>query len=71
MTLPRRPRPPIYGVMAEFGSSEGLIAAAHKAREAGYTKIDAYTPYPIEELAEVLGHHHSKLPLIVLIGGLI
>ncbi len=32
--------------------------------------MDAYTPYPIEEVSEALGHHHSKLPLIVLGGGI-
>jgi hypothetical protein len=64
-------RPPIYGLMAEFGSPDDLIAAAHKVREAGYTKVDAYTPYPIEELSHALGHHRSKLPAIVLGGGLL
>jgi hypothetical protein len=65
------PRPEIYGLMAEFHSSEELIEAAHRLREAGYSRLDAYTPYPIEELAEALGHHRSKLPAIVLTGGLL
>ena len=60
----------LYGLMAELPSAEALIAAAHKVHEAGYKRVDAYTPYPIEELAHALGHHRSKLPLIVLIGGL-
>lgn len=64
-------RPPIYGLMAEFHDSDELIEAAHRVREAGYTRIDAYTPYPIEAVAEATGHHHSKLPLIVLIGGIV
>lgn len=64
------PRPPLYGVMAEFPSSDELIEAVHQARAAGYSKLDAYTPYPIEELAEALGHHRSKLPMIVLGGGI-
>jgi hypothetical protein len=68
---PHPHRPPIYGLMAEFHDSEELIEAAHRTREAGFTRIDAYTPYPIEELAEAIGHHHSKLPLIVLIGGIV
>jgi hypothetical protein len=59
-----------YGLMAEFGSPKELIAACEAAREAGYTKMDAYTPYPIEAVWEALGHHKSKLPLLVLIGGL-
>jgi len=62
--------PGIYGLMAEFPSAEVLVEAAHKVNDAGFKKVDAFTPYPIEELAHALGHHRSKLPLIVLIGGL-
>jgi hypothetical protein len=65
-----KPRHAIYGVMAEFHSSEELIEAVHKAREAGFRNMDAYTPYPIEELSHALGHHRSKLPAIVLGGGI-
>jgi hypothetical protein len=57
--------------MAEFESPGPLIAAAEKARQAGYRKLDAYAPYPIEELVHALGQHHSKLPLMVLGGGII
>jgi hypothetical protein len=64
-------RPPIYGLMAEFRSSDDLIAASHRVYEAGYRKVDAFTPYPIEEVSEALGHHRSKLPGIVLGGGLL
>jgi len=60
---------PIYGLMAELSSADALIAAAHKVHEAGYRKVDAYTPYPIEEVSHALGHHRSKLPIIVLLGG--
>ncbi len=63
-------KPPV-ALMAEFGSSKALIAAIRKSREAGYRKIEAYTPYPIEEVWEELGHHRSWLPLIVLIGGIV
>ncbi len=61
---------PLYGLMAEFSSPAELIQACETAREAGYTQLDAYTPYPIEEVWEAIGHHRSKLPLIVLGGGL-
>ena len=69
-TIAHEPDHPIYGLMAELPSAEALVAAAHKVHEAGYKHVDAYTPYPIEEVAHALGHHRSKLPLIVLIGGL-
>jgi Protein of unknown function (DUF3341) len=62
--------PPIWGLIAEFEGPTEVVEAARKARDAGYRKMDAYTPYPIEELAEALGHHHSWLPLLVLLGGI-
>jgi hypothetical protein len=69
MTAPAR-LPPIWGLMAEFEGPTEVVEAARKVHEAGYRKTDAYTPYPIEELAEALGHHHSWLPLLVLLGGI-
>lgn len=60
-----------YGLMAEFDSAEELMAAAHKTHEAGYQKIDAYSPFPIEGLAEAIGFHKNRVSLVVLIGGLI
>lgn len=62
-------RPPIYGLMAEFADPAAVVAAAHRVREAGYRKVDAFSPYPIEELSEALDFHKSKLPLLVLMGG--
>ena len=61
----------IYGLMAEFDDPKDLVLAAASAHEAGYRRMDAYSPFPIEELHEALGAHHSRLPLIVLIGGLL
>ncbi|MEW5979149.1 MAG: DUF3341 domain-containing protein [Acidobacteriota bacterium] len=61
----------IYGLMAEFEDPTTLVAAARKAYEKGYRKMDAYSPYPIEELSEALGHHRNWLPMIVLLGGLL
>jgi len=61
---------PIYGVMAEFESPTALVNAARAAREKGYRKLDAYSPFPIEELTDALHLHHNRLPLIVLIGGI-
>lgn len=61
----------LYGLMAEFDNPEAVIAATRRAYEEGYRKMDAYTPYPIEELSEALGHHRNRLPLVVLIGGVL
>ena len=64
-------RPTVYGLMAEFEDPTSLVNATHKAYHEGYRRMDAYSPYPIEELHEALGSHHTRLPLIVLIGGII
>jgi hypothetical protein len=62
---------PIYGMMAEFDSATDLVAAARKTHEAGYKKIDAYSPFPVEELTEAIGFHKNGVPFVTLIGGLI
>jgi hypothetical protein len=62
---------PLYGLMAEFDSPETLLGAARRARDAGYVRIEAFTPFPVEGLAGVIGVHSSRVPLICLIGGLI
>ncbi|MGE5218140.1 MAG: DUF3341 domain-containing protein [Chloroflexota bacterium] len=61
----------IYGLMAEFDSPETLLEAARGAFSAGYRRMDAYSPFPVEGLAEAIGFHHSRVPLIVLIGGIL
>lgn len=60
----------IYGLMAEFEDPTALVNAAHRAYEEGYRRMDAYSPFPIEELSEAIGFHHSRLPIIVFFGGL-
>src|ERR687893_2446550 len=67
----KRKRPPIYGVIAEFDNPTEVVAAARRAYEEGYRRMDAYSPYPIEALSEAVGFHKSRLPLIVLIGGIV
>ena len=57
--------------MAEFESATALVVAANKTREAGFVDVDAYSPIPIEELHHAIGFKHTKLPLLVLIGGLL
>lgn len=61
----------LYGLMAEFESPTDIVAAARRAYEEGYRKMDAYSPFPIEELSEAIGFHRNRLPLIVLIGGIV
>jgi hypothetical protein len=61
----------IYGIMAEFDSASDLVAAARKTHEAGYRKIDAYSPFPVEELAEAIGFHTNRVARVTLIGGIV
>jgi hypothetical protein len=62
---------PSYGLMAEFDSAQELMDAAEKTHAAGYKKVDAYSPFPIEGLAEAIGFHSNRVALVVLIGGII
>ena len=52
----------IYGLMAEFATPEQLLEAARHTHEAGYRRIDAFAPFPIEGLAEAVGFHRTRLP---------
>jgi hypothetical protein len=60
-----------YGVIAEFTGAQELLDAANAAREAGYTEMDAFSPFPIHGLHDAVGMHKTRLPLLVLVGGLI
>ena len=62
---------PLHGVMAEFDTPGALVRATKAAVAKGYKKYDAYSPFPIEELNDVMHLHRNKLPLMVLIGGLL
>lgn len=61
----------LYGVIAEFANAEDLLHAVHRTRKEGYQVMEAYTPYPIEELNDAIGHGPSRVPLLVLLGGIV
>lgn len=63
-------RSSVYGLMAEFDDPTALVKATDRAHHEGYRRMDAYSPFPIEELHDALGSRASRLPLIVLLGGL-
>lgn len=63
--------PGVYGLMAEFATPTALVAAANRARVEGYREMDAYSPIPIEELSEALGLRRTRLPRLVLLGGIL
>jgi hypothetical protein len=61
----------LYGLLAEFRSADELLQAARHVRDAGYRRVDAYAPFPVEGLAETLGSFKNRIPLITLIGGVL
>jgi len=64
-------RPELYGLMAEFHSPEAIVKAAEAVHAAGYRKVDAYTPYPMEEVLDALHLHETHVPKLALAGGLL
>jgi hypothetical protein len=61
----------LYGLMAEFATPEELLRAAQGAYDAGYRKMDAYSPSQVDGVAEAIGFNKTRIPLVVLIGGII
>jgi len=60
----------LHGVMAEFDTGQALVDAARKTMAEGFTKVEAYTPVPIEELNDIIHKTRTVLPKLVLTGGL-
>jgi Protein of unknown function (DUF3341) len=60
-----------YGIMAEFKSPEALMGAVRSAKHAGYTKLDAFSPFPLADLAKELGVRTSVIPWIAFVAGLV
>lgn len=59
----------LYGIVAEFKDEDHILTAANQAREAGYRRLDAYTPLPVHGLAEAIGFHDWVLPWLIFLGG--
>lgn len=60
----------IYGLLAEFDTPTQLVDAANKIREAGFTKTDAFSPFPLHEIDHALGVKKTILPYLVFAGGI-
>jgi hypothetical protein len=60
----------LHGIIAEFREPEQLVTAARAAYDAGYRRMDAYSPYEVEGVAEAIGFRKTRVPLIVLLGGI-
>ena len=61
---------PLYGLMAEFASTDALVSAAERVHQEGYTRIDALTPMPVHGLAEAMGYDDRRIQKMILAGGL-
>lgn len=61
----------LYCLLAEYDNPEALVAAIKSAREAGYTRLDGYSPYGIAEIADALGFVKSEMATVMLCGGLV
>lgn len=70
MSAPAKTTAGTWGVMAQFATPEDVLEAADKAFAAGYRKMDAYSPHPIEGLAEAMGKARTRIPFLVLMAGL-
>lgn len=70
MAHPVQQENPLHGVMAEFDSAQAVVDAATRAVSAGFTRMESYSPFPIEELNDIIHKKRSKLSTLILIGGL-
>src|SRR5262245_61802962 len=61
----------VYGLLAEFADPADVLEATRRAYDRGYRMMEAYTPFPVEGLAEALGFHHNRIPAVVFIGGVL
>lgn len=64
-------KPALHGLLAEFDTAQQLLDAAYRAREAGFTRTDAYSPFPIHGLAEAVGFNERLIPKLVFVAGLV
>lgn len=60
----------LYGIMSEFNTATELVDAARRVRDGGYTKTDAFSPFPLHEIDEALGIKRSVLPYLIFAGGI-
>ncbi len=67
---PLLPEENLYGYMLEFEDDEALVEAARKLREEGYERIEAFTPFEVEELEPVLPKKMLGLGWIILFSGM-
>ncbi|MBL8087343.1 MAG: DUF3341 domain-containing protein [Chthonomonas sp.] len=62
--------PMFHGIVAEFHASEDILRAANRVREAGYTQLDCYTPFPVHGLDDAIGFKCAKVQWSIFLAGL-
>jgi hypothetical protein len=65
------PRDELYGLLAEFADAGEILTAARRAHQAGFVRVEAYSPIPLHGLAEALGKRRTRLPFLTLLGGVL
>jgi hypothetical protein len=70
MGAPHQPEK-LYGLLAEFDEGQALLEAARQAHAAGYRQMNGYSPLPVHGLSQALGQKPTRLPLLVLAGGIV
>lgn len=61
---------PRYGLIAEFEHSDDLVHAAAAAKDAGYKRMEGYSPFPVHGLSDAIGFRDNRVPWIVFIAGM-
>ena len=64
-------KPGLFGLLAEFETTQQVYDAANLVRKEGFTKAEAYSPFPIDGLWEAIGHKRTMLPTLIFCGGLL
>lgn len=59
----------VMGMVVAFATPEKLLEEVRRVREAGFSRVRAYTPYPVKGLSEALGIRNVKMVLVMFIGG--
>lgn len=70
MSAPAAAKSALHGLLAEFDSAQTLLTAVEHMRKEGYRRMDAFSPFPVHGLSEALGMRKTRLPLVVLVGGI-